>query len=125
MSNTTIQVSHLTKDELKELKFDLRLESYEEVLKILIKSYNVKTGENMSIRSVTWESVKGGLNAELIKKVEEMTNTEGRYIANIERDVRDQDPELANTLMEDLKSFQYEEQQFLKKKREEEYLNRY
>lgn len=43
MSNTTIQVSKITKNKLKELKYDLRVETYEEVLKILIESYKVKT----------------------------------------------------------------------------------
>lgn len=41
--NTTIQVSKLTKNKLKELKYDLRVESYEEVIKKLIESYKVKT----------------------------------------------------------------------------------
>ena len=40
---TTIQVSKLTKKNLKELKYDLRVESYEEVIQILIESYKVKT----------------------------------------------------------------------------------
>lgn len=43
MSNTTIQVSKITKNNLKELKYDLRVETYEEVIKILIESYKVKT----------------------------------------------------------------------------------
>lgn len=38
MSNTTIQVSQLTKNKLKELKYDLRVETYEEVIQILLES---------------------------------------------------------------------------------------
>lgn len=40
---TTIQVSKITKNNLKELKYDLRVETYEEVIKILIESYKVRT----------------------------------------------------------------------------------
>ncbi len=62
----------------------------------------------MSVRSIGYDSIKGMLSEEMRRKVEKFVNTKGRYIANIETDLRYHDPGLANDFIDECKEAQYE-----------------
>lgn len=62
----------------------------------------------MSLKTTTWERVKGRMSENLIRKITNMVAVKGRYINNIESDVRNQDPELANEFLDELDQIEYE-----------------
>lgn len=62
----------------------------------------------MSLKTTTWERVKGLMSEDLIQKIMNLVEVEGRYISNIENDVRRQDPNLANQLLDELEQIQYQ-----------------
>jgi 2C-methyl-D-erythritol 2,4-cyclodiphosphate synthase len=62
----------------------------------------------MSLKTTTWERVKGLMSEDLTKKVTNLVEVKGRYMSNIENDVRRQDPDLANQILDELEQIQYQ-----------------